>query len=137
METKFKIPITDFDLTGFIDISFVDELGRAILRDYKSSKTISKADLPHKVRQPYLYSLYFKQAYGRYPDALQFYTFRNPKQRIVEIPFKEEEMENAVQWAIDTVAQIRQEWAFEKQPDDWFCHQLCGQRERCLCGHST
>lgn len=134
VESEFKIPMRDYKLRGFIDISFVDEAGRYVLRDYKSSKTISKKDLEHKVRQPLLYSLYFKEAYGRYPDVLQFYTFRNPDKRVVEIPFSEDALTDAIVWANDTVDAIRQEWEYEKSPEAFYCLSLCGHRENCKWG---
>lgn len=134
VEEHFKIPIADFDFQGFIDISFVDEKGRYVLRDYKSHKKYSKKELAEAARQPYLYSAYFKEAHGRYPDVLQFYTFRNKDKRVVEIPFNEDDMNEAIQWAIDTVGQIRQEWEYEKNPDPFFCTELCGHRENCKWG---
>ena len=136
VEKHFEIPISDFLLQGFIDIAFIDEDGRYILRDYKSSKNISKNDLQSKIRQPLLYSIYFKEAWGRYPDALQFYTFRNPDKHVVEVEFSEEAMNDAVDWAINTVAQIRDEYEFPQEPNEFFCTSLCGHRNTCEYGDS-
>ena len=136
VEEHFKIDIEDIKFQGFIDISFIDLRGRYILRDYKSHKKYSKTELLTARRQPYLYALYFYERYGRYPDALQFYTFRNEENRVVEIEFNERDMNEAIRWAVDTAHRIESEWAFEKKPDMFFCMNLCGHRENCPYGES-
>lgn len=131
-EEHFEIPIDDWILNGFIDLSYKDASGRNLILDYKSKKDFKKDELKEYARQPYLYSLFYKEKYGCFPDALQFYTFRSNK--IVEVPFKMEELEEALAWARDTVQQIRNEWSYERNPDQFFCCNLCNHRLKCKCG---
>lgn len=130
VEEKFNIDIDDWQFVGIIDLLFKDENGRLIIRDYKS-KASFKNDIEKSeyARQLYLYSLYVKEKYGKYPDALQFLMFR--KNTLVEIPFNEEDCESAVDWAKTTVRIIRAAFDYPPTCDQFYGENLCNFRETC------
>lgn len=130
IEEEFTIPIEDWSFTGIVDLVFEDELGRLIIRDYKSKASFKNAKEQQKyARQLYLYALYVKEKYGRYPDELQFMMFR--KQKIVNIPFNLEELEEALSWAKMTVRIIREAFDFPATCEEFYGTNLCNFRKNC------
>lgn len=133
VEQDFEIPIDDWKMIGFIDLIFIDERGRLVIRDYKSKAAFKNADEQHKyARQMYIYSLYIKEKYGRFPDVLQFLMFR--KQKTVEIKFSEPDFDESIEWAKNTVRVIRDALSYppvSKDCDDFFSQNLCNHREYC------
>ena len=137
VEQKFDIEIDDWIFNGVIDLVFKDENGRLIIRDYKSKASFeSKKEKHEYARQLYLYSLYVKEAYGKYPDELQFLMFRKNKLEILE--FNSDDLEEAISWAKETVQTIRD--AFDYPPacglaapksDTFYAENLCNHREYC------
>ena len=47
------------------------------------------------------------------------------------IPFKQEEYEEAIKWAEDTLKEIREEELWFPNPDFYYCHYICNQRMCC------
>lgn len=131
VEEEFTIPIADFDMTGFLDLVYEKD-GKLVIRDYKSKGEIKKTEQRHYARQLYIYSAYVKEKYGKFPDRIEFFCFR--KNIVLEIPFNQEDYDEAIQWAIDMVAQIRDEWVFDKKPDMFYCMNLCNVRGECPYG---
>lgn len=131
VEDEFTIQIEDFNLTGFLDLIYEKD-GLLIIRDYKSKGEIKKAEQQHYARQLYIYSAYVKEKYGRFPDRLEFFCFR--KNHVLEISFSEADYKEAIRWAINTVAKIRNEWEFNKTPSQFFCMNLCNVRGDCPYG---
>ena len=116
---------------GVIDLIFRDSQGRLILQDYKSKKGFTKEELPKYRRQLYLYSLYCKETTGEYPDILRFSLFR--KQKNIDIPFKEEDLNESKEWCKNTVKEIREAFDYPKNPSEFFCEHLCSYRGSGLC----
>lgn len=131
VEEEFTIPIDDFDMTGFLDLVY-ERNGKLIIRDYKSKGEIKKSEQQHYARQLYIYSAFVKEKYGRFPDQIEFFCFR--KNHVLEIPFNKSDYDEAIQWAIDMVAKIRNEWEYEKRPEQFFCQNLCNTRDDCRYG---
>lgn len=130
VEEKFDIQIDDWILTGFIDLVLEDENGKLIIQDYKSKKNFkSKAEQAEYARQLYLYSLWAKEKYGKYPDVLRFMMFR--KGLNVDIPFSIESLNESIEWAKSTVHMIRDCWDYEATCDDFFGNNLCNYRNCC------
>lgn len=130
VEEQFDMDIDDWEFTGVIDLVFEDEKGRLIVQDYKSKSSFkSKKEQAEYARQLYLYSLYIKQKYGRYPDILRFSMFR--KENEIDIPFSESSLDEALCWARDVVSKIRDCWEFEPNCEDFFANHLCNHREYC------
>ena len=131
-ESKFDLPIDDWIFNGIIDLVYEDENGRLVLQDYKSKASFkSKKEQMEYARQLYLYSMHIKEKYGKYPDILKFLMFR--KNHYVEIPFNEKSLEEAVNWARNTVKEIRDCWDYYPSCDDFYAQNLCNHREYCDC----
>lgn len=133
VEENFKIeiehPDENYQMRGFVDLIYKTPNG-IVVRDWKSkSKFKNKAEQYRYARQLYLYAEYIKRQYGEYPCQMEFYMFR--KNTIVDVPFKEKELREAIDWSNNLVSKIRVEKDFEPVQDEWFCSWLCDQRETC------
>lgn len=131
VEQHFEFPISDFILQGFIDLAYRQKNKLAIL-DWKTAKAYSKTDLVSKERQPYLYSMWCKNEFGRFPDEIVFWHTRDNKR--VVLPFKEEIYNAAIHWATTQVNTIRNAWYFPPNPNEFFCRYICSVRGSCECG---
>ena len=130
VEADFSVQIDDWIFTGIMDLLYEDEQGGLIILDYKSKSSFkNKAELYKYARQLYLYCLYVKEKYGKYPSKLKFYTFR--KQTQVDIPFNEDDFVEAVVWAKSTVKQIRECTDFSPCCEEFFGANLCNHRFHC------
>lgn len=130
VESSFDIDIDDWIFTGIIDLVYEDSDGKLVIQDYKSKSSFkNKKEQAEYARQLYLYALYIKKKYGRYPDILRFMMFR--KNITVDIQFDESMLEEAVSWAKNTVSLIRWCWDFHPDCDDFYGEQLCNHREYC------
>lgn len=132
VEKQFDYDIDDWVFNGVIDLVFEDENGKLVVQDYKSKSAFkSKKEQAEYARQLYLYSLYVKQKYGRYPDYLRFMMFR--KNTVVDIPFNLEQLQEAINWAKDTVKQIRDCWDYTPSCEEFYSQNLCNHRNYCEC----
>ena len=141
VEEHFEIPVaaTDgrdsFIIQGFIDLIYIDSVGRLVVHDWKSkAKFKNPAEQKKYARQLYIYSSYIKQKYGKFPDLLRFHMFRNMKD--VDINFNEADYDEAMAWVQKTVKQIRDCREFCCNPDDFYCQYLCDIRLKC-CGEAA
>lgn len=131
VEEKFEVPIDDWRFVGIIDLIFEDEYGNLIIRDYKSKASFKNDAERHKyARQLYLYSLHVKENYGRYPDELQFLMFRKHDAPL-QIRFSEEDLNEAVKWAKETVRDIRSAFDYPPTCDEFYGQNLCNYRDQC------
>ena len=100
------------------------------IQDYKSKSSFkNKREQAEYARQLYLYALFVKKKYGRYPDILRFMMFR--KNMSIDIPFNESDLNEALSWARETVKEIRECWDFTPTCDEFFSENLCNHREYC------
>ena len=130
VEKSFDIPIDDWMFTGIADLIFEDSSGTLIVQDYKSKKTFqSKSERGKYARQLYLYSLFVKSSYNKYPDVLRFLHFRSNK--YTDIKFDIRTLEEAVSWAKNTVKEIRSCWDYEPTCDEFYGNNLCNYRGVC------
>ena len=141
VEEHFEIPMKatddrdDFAIRGFIDLIYIDSKGRLVVHDWKSKAKFKSPDEQKEyARQLYIYSLYIKQKYGKYPDLLRFHMFRNRKN--IDIKFNENDLNEAIKWVQETVKEIRDCNEFESRPDDFYCQYLCDMRLKC-CGETV
>ena len=136
VEKKVEFEISDKKFVGYIDLLVRDkQTGEIIIIDHKSAKikrlkngAISKKDQKHFLdfkRQLYLYSIPIIKEYGAV-SKLKWNMFRD--RSWMEIPWKREEYDEAIQWAKDTLELIAQECMWLPRPDFYYCHYLCGQR---------
>lgn len=140
VELKVNFEIEGKDFVGYIDLLLRDKSTEEIvIVDHKSASikilkngNISKSDQQHFLefkRQLYLYSIPIIKEYGGV-SKLKWNMFKD--QKWIEIPWKQEEYDEAVQWAKDTLKLIENEKEWLPNPDYYYCHYLCGQRN-CAC----
>ena len=139
VEKEIKYQYQGYNFIGFIDYLIRDKAdGKIIIGDHKSTilKTlkngdISKTDRPHFEEFKKQLLLYSHQIITEYGDGaikeLQWNMFRGGTK--LTIPWKREEYEEAMKWAIDTIHLIEQDTLFLPDSSNFFwCHQLCSQR---------
>lgn len=137
-----KIKDKSIILNGFIDIIAKDKDENFYIIDWKSkSKFKNKKEIKEYARQLYLYSIYVKHKYGFFPKELWFYQFRIS--HIEKIIFNQEDFEEALNWAYDTVEKIENTQFFEpidfskfEKPSalndaKFFCANLCDYSDYC------
>lgn len=130
VEENFEIPIDDWIFNGIIDLVYEDKKGRLVIQDYKSKSSFkSKKEQAEYARQLYLYSLHIKDKYGKFPDVLKFMMFR--KETPIEIKFNEKELGEALNWARNTVNDIRNCREFTPSCEEFFSEHLCNHRNHC------
>lgn len=136
VEKEVHFKIEDKDFIGYIDLLVKDkDTEENIIIDHKSSNikvlkngSVSKSDQQHFLefkRQAYLYSIPIIKEYGRV-SKLMWNIFKDRKW--IEITWKQEECDEAVQWAKDTLELIKNESLWLPNPDYYYCNYLCGQR---------
>ena len=134
-EIRYKLK-DEYELVGYIDLLYREkETGKIILQDHKSSQfkilkngNVSKSDQEHFTafkRQQYLYSYAILKEYGRV-DRLEWNMFN--QQIILPIDWSEEEMNEAIDWAYDTIKKIETETEYPADPNWYFCSNLCNSR---------
>jgi len=131
VELEFTIPIFDgYALHGFIDLLLKDPRGDIVIMDHKSKKKFtSKEEKEKYARQLFLYALYVHEHYGRWPKRIVFNTFRS--QKYVKIQFTEEALQEALNWAKETIEAIESTTEWNACPSEFFCDHICGYRESC------
>ena len=144
VELKVEFKIYGKDFVGYIDLLVRDkESGEIIIIDHKSASirilkngNISKSDQKHFLefkRQLYLYSIPIIEKYGAV-SKLRWNMFKD--QKWIEIPWKQEEYDEAIRWAKDTLTLIENETDWSPNPDYYYCNYLCGQRNH-ACEYKT
>ena len=137
VEREVKFTIGNYEMIGYIDLLLKQKSdGKIIILDHKSASLkftkkgkVSKSDEKHFLefkRQLYLYSMPIIQEYG-HVDYLEWNMFKDRKH--IRVEWNKDEYDEAVQWAYDTVKLIEQENTWFPNPDYYYCHYLCGQRE--------
>lgn len=130
VESDFEIEIDDWIFVGVMDLLYEDDKGNLILLDYKSKSSFKNKQEKHKyARQLYLYCLYIKQKYGKYPDKMIFMMFR--KNNPCEVNFNIEDFEEAIDWAKNTVKEIRECKDFFPTCEEFYANELCNHRRYC------
>jgi len=135
----------NFTLNGRKFIGFIDLLLRhkktkeIIVVDHKSSefplgkrgKVLKKKliDYENYKKQLYTYSVQVFNEYGVYPSKLVWNYFKD--KMWLELPFLEEEFDNAVKWASEIIDSMYLEENFVPKMDYFYCNNLCGFRNSC------
>lgn len=134
VEQGFEIQISDWTLIGYIDLIFEDD-GEIVIRDYKSKAEFKNdKELKEYARQMYLYSTYVKKEYGKFPKELQFLNFRKTMEPKI-IAFDEDDYNEAIEWANNTVREIRNAFAYPPMSlrcGDFYASELCNHRKYCI-----
>lgn len=138
-----KIKNKTLILRGIIDCVIKDSSGEYHLYDYKSKSAFkSEEELFKYTRQLYLYSIYIKYKYGKYPKTLNFLQFRIDHTET--IVFSEDNFNETLQWVYNQTEVLEHEqfWSpkcleeVEKQkqglkPDFFMANNLCSYRFSC------
>lgn len=140
VEKELNFKVGKYPFKGYADAVYRDkETREIILRDHKTSSFkylknggVSKTNLEHYTafkRQEYLYCIPLIEEYGKV-DKLSWNMIRD--QRIIEIPFNEDEFKEAQEWAVNNIEAIREEvlWLPDTS-SSYYCQVLCGQRDAC------
>lgn len=138
VEKEIHFTILDKPFIGFIDLLLCEKkTGNIIMQDHKSASikflkdgTPSKKDVDHVLefkRQQYLYSKAIKEEYGIFPYILQWNLFKD--QFLYKIDFNENDYNDSIKWAEDTVKLIINEcmWLPDNS-NSFYCNFLCGYR---------
>lgn len=136
VEKEVRFKVDDKDFIGYIDLLLKEkETGKIIILDHKSASIkflknggISKKDQAHVlefIRQLQLYSLAVKEEYG-HVDELWWNLFKD--RNWLKIKWTQEDCDEAVQWAKDTIALIKGTSYFPPKQDYYYCWNLCSQR---------
>jgi len=105
---------------------------------FKKNGEIGKKDSQHFLefkRQLYLYSKSVMEEYNKKVSYLSWNLFRiNPEfgGKLLTIPWAEEEYQEALGWAIDTISKIENEmlWLPDNSQKYW-CNNICSYRNVC------
>ena len=136
VEKQLDFVIDKYPFIGFIDLFLKDpEDGKFILCDHKSSSikvlrngSISKSDQEHFLafkRQQYLYCKPIIEQYGKgCVKELWWNMFKD--HGWIKIPFDDNEYEEALAWALDTIHEIEKETEWPPNPQQFYCWYLCG-----------
>lgn len=142
VEKNVEFEYEGYRFVGFIDLLLRDkEDGKLVICDHKSSSLkflksgeVSKVDRDHFQefkKQLLLYSHAVIQEYGdKSVKSLQWNLFRLGK--IYTVPWERNEYEEAMKWAVDTVHRIEWETYWDPNPSQFYCRELCSQRNGCL-----
>ena len=129
VEENVNVNIKGYQFTGYIDKLMKDKKdGKYIVLDHKSkSKFKNPKEQKEYARQLYLYGYAVKQIYGEYPKKLIFNMFRVGD--VIEIDFNLDDMNEAIQWMVDTIDEIKECEIFPVIDDYFFGNELCNFRE--------
>jgi ATP-dependent exoDNAse (exonuclease V) beta subunit len=126
-------------LRGVIDVIIKDDDGEYHIWDYKSKSLFkNKEEADIYFRQLYLYSLYVKYKFGKYPKTINFLQFRFDHTETRE--FDEKMLEEALNWAHDQIETIENtnfwspkclEEKNKEKPDLFYSRNLCSYRFSC------
>lgn len=136
VEKEIHFDIAGKHFVGYIDLLLKDkQTGEITILDHKSSTikilkngSVSKSDAEHFksfVRQVCLYALPVISEYGRV-DYFEWNMFKDRSH--IKIPCTQNDIDEAVQWAKQTLDAIASEKKWEPNPDQFYCWNLCGQR---------
>ena len=136
VEKEVHFKIGDKEFVGFIDLLLKEkETGKIIILDHKSASIkilkngkVSKSDEAHVrefIRQLCLYAIPTIEEYGKV-DELWWNLFKEKKW--LKIPWTQEDQDEAIEWAKNTIQLIEQDNDFACNPDFYYCWYLCSQR---------
>ena len=140
IEKRVAFEIEGIRFVGFIDFLGIDDRdGEIVLIDNKSrdlkprsgraKPTQKDLELDVMLRQLYLYSAAVISEYGKPPKELCFNCYRTGT--FIREPFREDQFQEAKDWAVNTIQQVREDSDFYPNPDFFSCYWICGVNENC------
>jgi RecB family exonuclease len=126
IERHFEVDIDGISFQGLIDLETRSDEGDMVITDWKfaAESGFSGKKLKEKARQLYLYSIPFKEKFGEYPSSMYFYLCLSKK--AIKIDFNEKDLQEAIDWLKDGVAKIEAATEYNKEPQSFYCRNLCG-----------
>lgn len=138
IEEKIEFKISNKPFVGYIDLRYLDKDGRMVIQDHKSSAAKFKKNgdpaksfadkMKHYEYQVYLYSKPFVDA-GENVDLLRWNFFNTGI--YYEIPWNKDDYNDAIRWAEEKLAQIKNEDEWSPRLDYYFCHHICDVSDNC------
>lgn len=140
VEKKVFFSVQNYSFIGFIDlllqneeskgITLVDHKSRALKPRSKSGK-VTKSDerLDSYLRQLYLYSIPVIREYGVLPSHLSFNCYRTGQ--VIREPFSLIALEEAKEWASQSIEAIIREEDFNPNMDYYYCRHICDVHDSC------
>lgn len=130
VEYEFKENIQNvFILNGKIDLVAENNKDELLLIDHKSKNGFKKQEKEEYSKQLYLYAHALKQKYGKYPDKMIFNMFRAKKN--VSFNFDFDKYSEVIDWSINSVNKIENEFVFSPIPNTFYCNNFCEFRGIC------
>jgi len=151
VEQEYKFKIGDYNFTGVIDLECPNEIIDTKTKAEQHLTRLTKKHEPkenyiqmldgryiHKDnwKQLYMYSIPFKNKYGKYPNLLSLNMARVKDWYTVK--FDEKLFKEAEQWAINKITEIYNCEKFIRGNDtsDFWCEFVCSQRLNCKYSNS-
>lgn len=140
VEMKLNFKIGKYKFVGFADLVVKDrETREVILVDHKQATHFLKKDgtpLKNQLEnfvaykhQMYLYCKGLYDEFGIKVDEIVWHHFKEAT--ITKIPFKQEELDNTIEWANDVISKIKKDKTFEYKDSYVMCKSLCDYRNDC------
>jgi hypothetical protein len=139
VEKKVEFNIDKYQFVGYIDALLMDSDKNIIIMDQKSAslswlkngspakKSVEKMKMYE--RQLYLYSKALIDA-GMTPKFLCWNFFNDGK--IYKIQFDQNNYNETIKWALETISLIEKETEFEMKEEYYFCKNICDYRNNCF-----
>lgn len=137
VESEIKFNIGGYPFIGYVDV-ISDDDGIAITdhksRDLKPRTTKKKPlksdlELDEYLKQPYIYSVYIKEHFGKYPKRLEFNCFKAGTYIVEE--FDVSRFEDTKKWALYEINRITNNDTWNPNLDFWRCNYLCDVCDSC------
>ena len=140
VEKQFDFTVRGERFTGFSDlVGICEDTGDLAVVDHKSrdlkprskrkKPTASDAELDDYLRQLYLYAIPVKDMFGKYPDRLILNCFRT--NTVITEPFSDAAFSAALDWAKNTIEDIKDTDDFHPYIDFFQCKYICGVHNEC------
>ena len=139
VEEKVEFDIDGIPFVGFIDYigekdgeyHIVDNKSRDLKpRSNRQKPTKKDEELDKMLVQLYLYAAAVKQKYGKFPKTLRFNCFRTGV--FIQEPFDEEKYEEAIEWAKQSIEDIKSDSDFYPWIEYFGCRYICDVRDECI-----
>jgi len=146
VEGEYLFKVGKYNFTGKIDLECPDEIidhktkGKLHLK--RLTKKHNKEEYIqmlcgrhiHKdnFRQLYIYSIPFKEKYGKYPKLLNLNMIRINDWYSIE--FNKKDFQESIDWLVGNIDKIYKDNEFKKGDDvgEFWCSNICSQRLNCV-----
>lgn len=142
VELELRFKIGKYNFVGYADLVVRNrENGEVIIVDHKQADKFMKKDgvtplsnqkenFEAYKKQMYLYCKGLKDCFELNTDKLVWHHFKCMGET-TKIAYKQEEFDETIQWALDTISKIKKDKVFESKESFLMCTQLCDYRNDC------